>query len=199
MNKITITFLLTFIIGISWSQDLKLNIGYGFATTENNFSKYNSVVSNRSLGLEFNLKKNIALSTGINFITQTGNSIKSVNFVEFKSDNFLSIPFAIKLYTPIIKEIKAFAEIGGYGSYHYLNKNEVFQNGNKSIIKSKNLGYSFGAHVSFGVRNTINSAWSYELFVNGQEDLFFSYKSSNNKVENNRVSFNFSLYRKLKK
>lgn len=199
MKKTIIILVLMFLVRTSWSQELKLNIGYGFATTESSSFKYNAVLNNKAIGVDFTLRKNIAFSTGLIHNTITGNSIKSNNIAIFRNDYFLLLPVTIKFYTPIVKDLKAFAEIGGYSAYHYLNRNEVFQNNTKSIIKTRNLGFTFGAHVNFGIKNKINSAWSYELFVNGQEDLFFSYNTSNNKVENDRFSLNLALYRKLKK
>lgn len=180
----------------SWSQELKVSSGYGYATVETKVSKGITTNKNLMVGGEFDIRPNLKFTTGIIHNLLTGNRNDAASSSTFKSDYFIIVPISIKLYVPLTTKSKAFAEFGFYPSYYFLEKSEYFVNGNKHIIKESNIGYNFGAHANIGVKTDINAKWAYDISIGGQEDVLFSYNKEAKKIDANRWALNFSLYKK---
>ena len=192
-------FTLTFAIQISWSQELKISVGYGYATIESTTSKQNSVNKNILVGAEFKLTSHLIFTAGILYNLISTNQNSSLTSSKFDSHYFFLVPISAKLFTPISNKTNIFIEIGGYPGYNYLRKSEIFINANKSVEKTKDLGYCFGGHLNLGVKNTLSSKYSFDISIGNQTDFFFSNHRKSDKLDANRITLNFSLYRSISK
>ncbi len=196
--KIKLIIFLVLFIKLAISQELKLSTAYGFAVGKTNNSKNNFLAQNNSILIEINIGFRTALIAGFNYNKLSFSNTSSIETVYVKN-KFLMLPVGVKKYFRISKNSTLFIELSLYANKHLAVEKEVFINGTNSFYSNKNLGYSFGTYINWGLKTVIGSNWYFDIGLAQQKDYLFSYEKDKDKLETERNLLCFSFYKRLGK
>ncbi len=154
-------------------------IGYGIVDNENE-PNYNLNTNNVEILLNYKIKQNFGIATGIGYNELSGNGFSSLgNF--YHERMMLKIPFLVTLDYPASDHIRFVSNFGLYGQNIAKDEYRFLQNTQKDLYDGWNFGAQLGLGFVFKMFDNINAG----VHFSGQSG-FSNFNSNNNQGINDK-------------
>ena len=183
MKKTNFILLLSIILTLNFlnaqnKKESKFSIigygGIGHAIIKNDsLPNYNLNINNSEFVLNYKIKNNIGIATGIGINQLSGNGFNSMgNF--YHERTLLKIPIQFTLLSNISEKINIFTNFGLYGQNIIQDKYHFLNNTQRNVYE----GWNFGAQFGIGFMFKMIDKFSLGINYMGQSD-FNKFKSNN--------------------